>query len=208
MANDLPTLKTKLAVALSDPTFGYWTSAEMEGLVTDAVNNLWPRYGQRIHGEDITVALVEGAAFYDLPAGVAEVDSIQWVDGDGQTQDWLPEGTWLPTYDGDGVSSLQINPAYASMGGSLRLGGLRKYNLTTALIPDSLADLVISLARAEAYRRALGDRMRFKQWATTNQIQNVSVNEMLGIINESERKAAELRTNTPRTQRRPVPARV
>jgi hypothetical protein len=208
LANNLATLKTALAVSLSDPTFGYWTAAEMEGLVTDAVENLWPRYGQRIHGQTVTVVLVPGTSFYTIPAGVAEIDSIQWIDSSGVFQDFLPEGTWFPTFDGDGVNSLQINEAYASQGGTLRLSGLRKYDVTTVLVPDNLVDLVISLARAEAYRRALGDRMRFKQWATTNQIQNVSVNEMLGIINESERKAAELRTNTPRTQRRPVPARV
>lgn len=208
MANDLPTLRTKLAVALSDPTFGYWTSAEMDDLVKDAVNNLWPRYGQRISGQSVTIPLVTGTSFYAIPAGVVEVDSIQWLNADGEFQDYLPEGSWLPTYDGDGANIIQINPSYAALGGSLRLSGLRKYDLTTSLIPDNLVDLVISLARAEAYRRALGDRMRFKQWATTNQIQNVSVNEMLGIINESERKAAEMRQNTPRTQRRPVPARV
>lgn len=206
--NDLATLKTKLAVALSDPTFGYWTASEMEDLVRDAVNNLWPRYGQRVSGQSVTIPLVPGTSFYTIPAGVAEIDSIQWVDADGEFQDFLPDGTWLTTFDGDGTNLLQINEAYASLGGTLRLSGLRKYNVTTYLIPDNLVDLVISLARSEAYRRALGDRMRFKQWATTNQIQNVSVNEMLGIINESERKAAEMRATTPRTQRRPVPARV
>jgi hypothetical protein len=208
MANDLATLRTKLAVALSDPTFGYWTSAEMDDLVKDAVNNLWPRYARRVDGMTITIPLVEGTDFYTIPADVKEIDSIQWLDADGVFQDYLPDGSWLPTYDESGTARLQINESYAALGGSLRLSGLLAYNVTTSLIPDNLVDLVISLARAEAYRRALGDRMRFKQWATTNQIQNVSVNEMLGIINESERKAAELRSNTPRAQRRPVPARV
>ena len=208
MANDLATLKTKLAVALSDPTFGYWTSAEMEDLIRDAVNDLWPRYGHRIDGMTVSIALVEGTDFYDLPATVQEVDSIQWLDADGAFQDFLPDGSWMIHSTDTGTQRLQINPNFAAMGGSLRLGGILKYDVTTNLIPDDITGVVISSARAEAYRRALGDRMRFKQWATTNQIQNVSVNEMLGVISESERKVAEYMSRHPRTQRRPVPARV
>lgn len=207
MANDLPTLRTKLAAALSDPTFGYWTSAEMDDMIRDAVNALWPRYGGRIDGMNVTIPLVPGTSFYDLPAGVTEIDTLQWLNADGTLQDYLPAGSWLIHYTDSGTSRLQINEGFAALGGSLRLGGVLRYDLATNLLPDRLVQLVVSLARAEAYRRALGDRMRFKQWATTNQIQNVSVNEMLGIINESERKAAELRANTPRTWRRPVPAR-
>jgi hypothetical protein len=208
VANDLATLRTKLAVALSDPTFGYWSSAEMDDLVKDAVGNLWPRYGRRVDGQSITITLVPGTSFYTIPSTVKEIDSIQWIDSGGVFLDYLPDGTWLPTYDENGTPKLQINPAYADQGGTLRLSGILKYDTATTLIPDDLTDLVMSMARAEAYRRALADRMRFRQWATSNQVSNTSVNEMLGVISESERKAAEWRQTHPRTQRRPVPGRV
>lgn len=207
MANDLATLRGRLSVAVSDTAFGYWTSAEMDTTVQDAVNNLWPRYGARLSSEASLVTLVADQAWYALPANIAEVDKVFLLDATGKIVMEMPPGTWMTEFNTTG-SRILINSDYTSIGTQLRISGLARYNVTTVLIPDDLADLVVAQARAELYRRALGDRMRFKQWATSNQVENVSVNEMVQIINESERKAEELRVRAPRTWRRPVPARV
>ncbi len=218
MANDLATLRTKLATALSDPTYGYWTSAEMDDLVKDAIDNLWPRYAQRTHGRNnyalsniatMSNLTVPDQSWYGIPVSIDEIDHIEMVDSAGAVIDEMPVGTWMAHFAEDGTSDrLQINPAYSNLAYRFRVQGLKRYNLTDALIPNEYIDLVISASRSEAYRRALGDRMRFKQWATTNQIQNVSVTEMLGMIQESERKADQQRSLNGRVWRRPVSARV
>ena len=81
-----------------------------------------------------------------------------------------------------------------------------KYDTTTHLIPDDLVQLVLAYSRAEAYRRLAGDRQRFTAWLSRNQTQNISINEMLQMINEAETEARRLKAER-KTWQKPVPGR-
>lgn len=203
MANDAATLRTRLAEQLNDPLFGYWSSTVMDNLIKDAINALYPRFFRWLATESQTIAAVADASWYTLPTDMVEVFRIDWLDSSGKMVDAMPGGSWQVH-----GTRLQINPGYSLAGYTFRLVGAAKYDLTTNYIPDELVELVLSRARAEAYRRAMGDRMNFKQWAARSQVQNVSVNEMLGMIRDAEQKAEQLTVTTNRNMRLPVPGRV
>ena len=201
MANDLAGLRTRLAEQLSDPAFGYWNSTEMGNLVTDAVNSLYPRFGRPM--TMATLAAIDNEDIYTVPSGMTEVWRVEWLTDAGEMVDELEPGTWEVVN-----GQFHVNPNYSTAGWSFRLTGLGRYDVATNLIPDDLVPLVLARARAEAYRRALGDRANFKQWAARNQVQNVSVNELLGMTQEAEALADKLTVTAPRTWRKPVPGRV
>lgn len=201
MANDLAGLRTRLAEQLSDPAFGYWSSAEMGNLVTDAVNSLYPRFARPMTMQ--VVAAIADEDLYTLPTGMVEVNRVEWLDSSGNMVDEMTPGTWEVT-----PGQLHINPNYSLAGWSYRLFGFGRYDVTTNLIPDDFVALVLARARAEAYRRALGDRSNFKQWAARNQVQNISVNELLNMTQEAESMADKLTVTAPKVWRKPVPGRV
>lgn len=45
---------------------------------------------------------------------------------------------------------------------------------------------IIAYARVEAYRQLVSDRARFRQWQNQNQTQNISVNELVQMLNDAE----------------------
>lgn len=58
--------------------------------------------------------------------------------------------------------------------------------------PYLVQQTIIALARAEALRRAIHERARFRQWATQNPRSDVSVNELLMMTNEADSEAKNL----------------
>jgi len=78
----------------------------------------------------------------------------------------------------------------------------------THLIPDDFVPLVLAKARAEAYRRMGSDRVAFENWQARNQKQNVSINELLGLIQEAESEAIRQERAIQPVWRRPVPGRL
>lgn len=212
MANDLATLNGYLKVALRDPLDETWTSAEKGNLLTWAIAQLGSRMSKRATA---TVAISPTVSWYDLSAlGLATVDRVDLYNGSpfsaaSRRMMALPGGTWEVTGDILSGSSpqLYINPNYATAGYYMLLHGTAKFDTASSLVPDRYVPAVLAVARAEAYRRVTADRMRFKAWLAKNQVQNVSVNEMIQMVNEADAEAQRLIGNVQITGK-PVPGRV
>ena len=214
MANDLAGLQGKLSTALRDIGSGSastWSTAEQQELVTEAVNQLWPRFSRVLDPTATTVTLVASTYFYALPAGVMAVSRVDRVQSDGTElgeihgRSWEIVGSPLLA-----TAKLHVAPVYADgdPGGTLRLNGYGVYDVTSNLIPDILVPLVIARARAEAYRRELARRMNFTDWQTRNQVQNVSITELIHGANDADGEAQRLEARLPRTAQLPVPGRI
>jgi hypothetical protein len=201
--NDLADLKTKLGTALRDTSNQVWTASELGDLLTWSAASLYPRLAIPTMS---TLASVDDTETYDLPAGVREISAIDWIDENGKMVMRLMGGTW--EIQGDPLSdaaTLFINRIYSDGSHSFLLHGYKEYDLVTNLPPDRYVPLVMARARAEAYRRALGDRAKFQQWQALNQTQNISVNEMIQMVNDAEMAEQRLEKSAF-TWRKPKPA--
>lgn len=204
MANDLATLNAKLATALRDTDNATWTSAELDDLLTWSAARLFPRLARSLRE---SVTLVDDDDQYTL-SSLREVTRVDFLDSDGVLLMPLPDGTW--ELWGDGETSdpvLYINPVYAKSPYTLRVHGHAPYDLVTALPLDRHVPLILAIARAEAGRREITRRMNFKQWMNENQTQNVTVNELVLLVNEADAEAARLSAEM-KTWRKPKPGRV
>jgi len=201
-------LNGKLDTALADAGDTTWTSAEKDDVLISAVASLWPRVSRPLDPDQYAVVLADNTVFYPLPQGILAVSSVSWIDTDGNTERGpLGSGAWL--IEGDpigGAGLLWVHPDIAVEGGTLRLHGYGRYDAYNNLIPVDYVALVLALARAECYRRLVGDRARFREWLSRQQTQNVSVNEAVQMVNEADNEAEKLRTRL-KVWQRPVPAR-
>lgn len=208
MTNTLATLSSKLATALRDTSHDVWNSAELDDLITWAVAGLYPKFVRTLDPTTTTVTLVEGTYFYDLPSGVVEVSTVETYN-DTTENGPLDDQAWQVVGDSyAGSGKIRIAPVIAQTGDTARLFGYGVYDTSSNPIPDVLVPLVIARARSEAYRRMAGDRAKFEQWLAADQTQNVSVNELLQLINESDADAIQLERRMPRSWRRPVAGRL
>lgn len=202
--NDLADLKTKLATALRDSSNNVWSAAELGNLLTWATASLFPRVVRGITKE---VASVDDQEVYDWPdTTMREISQIDWLDSNDNMILRLGGGSWETQGDVEsGSGKLFINRVYSDGSHSFRVHGYGVYDLTTNLPPDRYIPLILARARAEAYRRALGDRSKFQKWQALNQTQNVSVNEMIQMVNEADNEAERL-GRMAFTWRKPKPA--
>lgn len=209
MPNDLATLNAKLVTQLRDTgSTLVWASTEKDDLLTWAMASLWPRFSRPLDPAVATVALVADTYFYALPAGVRAVSRVDYIDASGNEFGPLHGKSWEIAGDAFyGTGKLHVAPAIVAQGGTLRLNGYGIYDGTTNLIPDILVPLVLATARAEAYRRVAGNRAKFEEWLTVNQVQNVSVNELTQLVNEADNEMQRLKAQLPRTWQKPVPGR-
>lgn len=212
MSNNAAGLNAFLDAQLGDTTDTIWPSADKDNVIAWAVAGLWPRISRPFDPEAAAsankVTLVSGTYFYSLPTGMLAVSRIDWLDTSGNEMGSLGNGSWEVT--GGPLAStgkLHVSPAIADTGGTLRLHGYGRYDVTTNLIPDDYVPLVLATARAELYRRTAGDRVRYQEWMSRQQVQNVSVNELLQFLSDADRDAARERAKY-RTWQRPVPGRV
>lgn len=208
MANDLATLTTKLSTALRDTTNAVWTAPELQDLLTWSLARLYPHISQRLDPTSTTITLVGTTYFYALPAGVLDVSRVDWVDTSGNELGPVGPGSWEIV--GEPIlatGKLHISPVIAQSGGTLRLNGYARFNLSSALMPDDYVQLLLALARAEAYRRVAADREQFKAWLSRNAGQNVTINELILLINEADSEADRLRRQQ-RVWQKPVPGKV
>jgi len=208
MPNNLATISSKLATALRDTDHETWNSTEKDDLVTWAVANLWggrPQIFRALDPTTTTVPLVDQTYFYAVPAGVMNVHALDLYNG---TDEYgrLEGDEWQLVGDPYSGMKIRVAPHVAATGYTLRVHGIGRYDVTTNLIPDDFMPLVLAIGRAEAYRRIAGDRARFEQWLASNQTQNMSVNELLQMIDDADRIAARERASV-RVQAHPVPGR-
>ena len=208
MANDLATLSSKLATALRDTTHETWNSTEKDDLITWAVAGLYPRIARTIDPDNVSaeVTLAADDYFYSAPSGTIEIESIDFIDTDGDEHGPLNDGQWATTGDPFTGLKIRVAPGIVDQLGTLRVHGYGRYDTTTNYIPDDYVPLVIARAREEALRRVATERARFEQWMVQNQKQGVSLNEILQEIDEAERHAMRLEARY-KTPRRPRPGR-
>lgn len=204
MPNNLATLSLQLSIKLRDTDHSVWNSTEKDDLVTWATDMLFqdrPRAVQEI------VVLADNDDQYTL-ATVQDVFRIDILDSDDKMLMPLPRGTWELWGDSQSPSqTLYVNPRYAKTDWTLRVHGYAPYDLTTNFPPNREVPLILAEAAAEATRRVIHDRARFEQWAHSNQIANISVNELIQMANEFEREA-ELLRNRLRIIHKPKPGRM
>jgi hypothetical protein len=208
VSNNLATLNVKLATALRDSDYATWATGEIDDLLTYGLAFLFPHLSREIAPSSAEITLVTDTFFYNLPSGVMHVSRVDWVDTDDNEHGPVGGGSWevvgSPIL---GTGQLHISPVIANQGGTLRLLSYGRFDLTTNLIPDDYVSYLLAVSRAEAYRRMAGSRARFEAWQAANQKQNVTVNELILLINEADAEAERLRRHI-RVWHKPVPGRV
>ncbi len=218
-ANTLATLTWRLAEMLNDDgrsdadsaAFKTWQSSELDSILTGVVLNLYPRYARALDPATYSFVLAASTYFYAIPTGVVDVNRLDRVQSDGVEAGPLFGGAWEETGDlNDGTFKLHLGPGIVDsfVGDTVRINGYGSYDVSTHPVPNDILPLVLAQARAEAYRRITGDRVRFQQWLSRNQVQNVSVNELLQFVREATAEAARLENATSRTIMKPVQARI
>jgi len=201
VSNNLATLNTKLATALRDSDGNTWATTERDDLLTWACTQLWPKVARRLT-EDVTI--VADQEDYTLTT-LYEVDRVDMLDGDDHRVAIVPRWEFL----GDGYSAggtLSVDRGFVqdtSM--SFKVHGWGAYDLVTNLPYDRYVPLILAIARAEAGRREITRRMQSKNWRTTNQVQNISANELVLLVNEADAESERL-ARALKTWRRPRPA--
>ena len=205
MPNDLATLNGYLDTQLRDTTDTTWSSAEKNNLLTWSTARLYPRVARRVL-EYIT--LTDDTDQYET-TDLIDIDRVDLLDGITDTDELiavLRGGVWEFWGDGETVGGiLFLNRRFAITGKSLRVQGWSSYDLVANPPPDKYVPLILALARAEACRREIARRTQSENWRTLDQTQNISVNELVLMVNEADSEAANLwRQN--RVWRRPKPA--
>jgi hypothetical protein len=216
MTNNAAGLHDYLVTALRDTTYATWATDEMDDLIRWSVRRLFPRFARPFDGTSASASGVTLTALtysYALPTDMLAVSRIDLYNSDGELLGPVDGHTWEVTgYALNGAGKLHISPQIVDnyVGGSVRCHGYGAYSLSTAAsyITDDFVPLVLARARAEAYRRVGADRERFKAWLARNQSQNVSINELLQMINEADNEVLRLERDTARTYMKPMAGRV
>jgi len=212
MANDLETMRQRLRDALFDADDATWNAGEKDDLLQMAVRRLALRIPRPIDPTFKTttsdITLVSGTYAYAINSEYIRVDKVMYINTDSDQVGFLQSG-WEVIGDIDaGRAKLHVSPRVVEAGGTLRLWGVGRYQLLTRvayealdiyttptdfdpLILDMHVPLILAWAQEQAWRRLLSDRARFRQWQNANQTQNVSVNEIIQMVQDASRQADE-----------------
>jgi hypothetical protein len=187
-------MREALRQQLSDVNDDTWDAGEKENLLLWAMRRLnykAPR-PQNPESTGQVITLVADTYFYDINSDTRNVHKAVLYDADGslvgRVTAWEVVGDLLL-----GTADIQVAPSIVEtwVGGTLHLYSSANYDLATNVIPDDYVSALLAVARAEALRRLITDRARFKQWQVANQVQNISVNELIQMVNEADRNASE-----------------
>lgn len=215
MAQDTETMRRRLRDALFDVEDETWSAGEKDDIIQLALGKLNQRAPRPL---DPTVAaqaitLVSGTYFYAIDSGTTNVENVFYINGSSQRVGYMESGWEVVGDILTGNAKLHVNPTTVEQGGTLQIGGSGPYTITsqstaqTLAPPERYVTYLLAWSRSEAYRRLLSDRARFYQWQNENQIQNVSLNELIQMLNEAERQADNEWVAIKRWQR-PVPGRI
>ncbi len=72
--------------------------------------------------------------------------------------------------------------------------------------PIVIQNVILALARAEAYRRLAGERALFRKWASSNPRSNTSMSELMMQLNEADSESKYL-LNRAKIIKRPIVGR-
>jgi len=198
MANALEDMRARLRTQLADTEDEVWDAGEKDDLLTWAVRRLNQRINRPLDPDASTqkITLVASTYFYAIDSGITHISRVDLLDTAsnemGEVLGWEVTGDLIA-----GTAKLRVATAIVANLGTLRILGYGRYTLPatgaaqTSAIPDDYVQLVLSMARGEALRRMLADRYKFEQWQVHNQVQNVSINELLQMVNEADAQAAD-----------------
>jgi hypothetical protein len=194
MTNDLKTMRERLRQQLSDVDDATWDAGEKDDLLAWGIRRLNNKVPRPLDPETSTyqVTLVADTYWYSIPAAMNSIERVTIHDADGDEVGRIT--AWESTGDIiSGTGKIHVAPSLVEgyVGGTVWLYGTGRYDLVTSLLPDDYVAALLAIARAEALRRLITDRARFKQWQVANQVQNISVNELIQTVNEADRAAAE-----------------
>ena len=200
--NNLATLTWDMALELRDTTFSTWDSREMARLLVWAAAGAWPHLSRELDPTTQTITLVASTYFYALPVGMLSVSRVDYVDSNSNELGPLRQGSWGT--EGDplgGTAKLHVAPGIVATGGSLRLQGYGRYDLTTNYPLDDYVPLILAMARVEALRRMVGNRAQTENYISTSPMQNITVNEIVIMLNEANQEVVRLRSRLRKWQR-------
>jgi hypothetical protein len=190
----LEAVRDELESALYDSSNETWSTTELDYFLQRAVTRLALRAPKPV-ATDATVAtitLVSGTYYYSIDSSIIQVDAVMYENSDEDLIGYMKAGWEISGDLWAGTAKLHVSPTTVEQGGKLYLRGHQKYTLTAAAGDQTNAvtvehvPYIISAARVSAYDQLLSDRARFRQWQNQNQLQNVSINELLQMRAEAE----------------------
>ena len=177
-----------------------WTTEELEFLCENAlamVNDYRPRAVRD------TIDLIADDDQYQL-TNVYSVHRVDLLSPTGRVVMQLPPRSWEVWGQGNEANqTLWIANLYARDDYAVRVHGYAPWTWSATDFPYEVQQCIIAVARAEALRRLVHERSRFRQWATSNPRSDVSVTELLSMTNEADNYARELLQRL-RTIKKPV----
>lgn len=214
MSNSLEDMRARLRTQLADVDDEVWDAGEKDDLLTWAVRRLNQRLTRPLDPENSEqqITIVADDYFYAIDTGITHVNRVDLIDTNsnevGEILGWEVVGDLVA-----GTAKLHVSPRIVDQGGTLRITGYGRYTLPakgaaqTSAIPDDYVPVALSIARAEALRRMLSDRAKFMQWQVHNQVENISINELIQMVNEADNTRDEEWAVMKRWQM-PVEARI
>jgi hypothetical protein len=193
MANALEDMRARLRTQLADTEDEVWDAGEKDDLLTWAVRRLNQRVIRALDPDASAqkITLVADTYFYAIDSGITQVSRVDLIDTNsnevGEILGWEVTGDLVA-----GTAKMHVSPRIVDQLGTLRITGYGRYTLPatgssqTAAIPDDYVTLVLAMARGEALRRMVSNRAQFKQWQVHNQVENISVNELLSMVSEAD----------------------
>ena len=215
MGNDLETMRQRLRDALFDVNDETWNAGEKDDILVMAVRRLSRRLPRPLDPTVAaqTITLVDDDFFYAIDSGIANVEKVFYINEQSDRVGYMESGWEVVGDILTGNAQLHVSPVTVNLGGTLQITGTGRYTLVTqsasqtAAIPDDYVPLVLAWARTECYRRLVSDRARFRQWQNSNQVQNVSINELLQMIADADSQADDEWATVKRWQK-PVIGRI
>jgi hypothetical protein len=215
MANDLELMRQRLRDVLYDVEDETWSAGEKDDILQMAVRRLSQRLPRPLDPTAAAqiVTLVASTYYYAIDSGIVSVEKVMYKNTASVYVGYMESG-WEVVGDlTNGNGQLHVGRAIVESGGTLEILGAGRYTLATraaaqtAAFSDDYIPLVLAWARSEALHRLLADRARFRQWQNANQTQNVSINELVQMVNTSDRQADDEWVSVKRWQK-PVIGRI
>jgi len=205
-------MRQRLRDALFDADDATWNAGEKDDLLLMAVRRLNQRVPRPIDPTFKTtvsdITLVSGTYVYAINSEYTGIHKVMYINTDSDQVGFLQSG-WEVFGDLEGgFAKLHVSPRTVEAGGKLRLWGVGRYKLLARTVYEALdllttptdfdplpldthVPLILAWAQEQAWRRLLSDRARFRQWQNMNQTQNVSVNEIIQMVQDASRQADE-----------------
>jgi hypothetical protein len=190
----LEAVRDELESALFDSGNATWSTTELDYFLQRAVTRLALRAPKPVatDASAATITLVSETYYYSIDSSIIQVDAVMYENSDEDLIGYMQSGWEISGDLWAGTAKLHVSPTTVEQGGKLYIRGWQKYDLVAAASDQTNAitvehvPYVVAASRVEAYDQLLSDRARFYQWQNENQVQNISVNELVQMRAEAE----------------------